>query len=61
MRASAKKTDGEIARIGGKLANEGFISKAPAAVVEGERKKLEGYKAALENINRAIEKITSAK
>ena len=42
-------------------ANEGFISKAPAAVVEGERKKLEGYKAALENINRAIEKITSAK
>ena len=60
MRASAKRPMAR-SRIGDKLANEGFISKAPAAVVEGERKKLEGYKAALENINRAIEKITSAK
>jgi valyl-tRNA synthetase len=34
----------EIARAEGKLANEQFVSKAPAAVVEGEREKLERYR-----------------
>ncbi len=31
---------GEIVRANGKLSNERFVSKAPAAVVEEERKKL---------------------
>ncbi len=35
---------GEIKRIEGKLSNEGFVSKAPAAVIEGEREKLAKYK-----------------
>ena len=41
--------DKEIKRLTGKLSNEGFTSKAPAAVVEAEREKLAGYeeKAAL--------------
>jgi valyl-tRNA synthetase len=34
----------EIARAEGKLANEQFVSKAPAAVVDGEREKLERFK-----------------
>ncbi len=34
---------GEIDRINKKLSNEGFVSKAPAAVIEGERAKLEKY------------------
>jgi len=31
---------GHIQRLGGKLSNEGFVSKAPAAVVERERQRL---------------------
>ncbi|MDW6002894.1 valine--tRNA ligase [Vibrio mangrovi] len=41
------KTQGEIKRIEGKLGNEGFVAKAPEAVVAKEREKLEGYKEAL--------------
>ncbi|MFQ7079106.1 MAG: hypothetical protein ACLRSW_14870 [Christensenellaceae bacterium] len=32
--------DGEIARAEGKLANQNFVSKAPAKLVEDEREKL---------------------
>jgi valyl-tRNA synthetase len=42
-----KKTQGEIKRIEGKLGNEGFVAKAPEAVVAKEREKLEGYKETL--------------
>ncbi|EGR4295676.1 valine--tRNA ligase [Vibrio cholerae] len=41
------KTQGEIARIEGKLGNEGFVAKAPEAVITKEREKLAGYKEAL--------------
>jgi valyl-tRNA synthetase len=36
--------DDEIARIEKKLANKGFVDKAPAEVVEAEKEKLEGYR-----------------
>ncbi len=42
-----KKTHGEIKRIEGKLGNEGFVAKAPEAVVAKEREKLDGYKETL--------------
>ncbi|NVD07550.1 valine--tRNA ligase [Vibrio sp. JPW-9-11-11] len=42
-----KKTHGEIKRIEGKLGNQGFVAKAPEAVVAKEREKLEGYKETL--------------
>ncbi len=40
----------EAARAEGKLANEAFVSKAPAAVVEKERAKLDEARAALEKV-----------
>ncbi|NAX22979.1 valine--tRNA ligase [Vibrio sp. V39_P1S14PM300] len=42
-----KKTEGEIKRLEGKLNNEGFVAKAPEAVVAKEREKLDGYKETL--------------
>ncbi|HGE6066802.1 TPA: valine--tRNA ligase [Vibrio cholerae] len=41
------KTQGEIVRIEGKLGNEGFVAKAPEAVITKEREKLAGYQEAL--------------
>jgi valyl-tRNA synthetase len=40
----------EVERGERKLANEGFVNKAPAAVVEEERRKLEEYRAALRRL-----------
>jgi valyl-tRNA synthetase len=36
--------DNEIARIEIKLANKGFVDKAPAEVIDAEKEKLEGYR-----------------
>ena len=44
---------GEIERAERKLANEGFVAKAPAAVVEEERRKLEEYREALRRMEGA--------
>ena len=57
LNTEKKKTEGEIERIEKKLSNEGFIAKAPAAVIEGEKTKLASYKETLDKINAAIEKI----
>jgi valyl-tRNA synthetase len=43
-----QKLQDEVARVAGKLANPGFVAKAPAAVVEGERSKLEQLQSELE-------------
>jgi len=40
----------EVARAEGKLANEKFVGRAPAEVVEEERQKLERYRAELEEL-----------
>ena len=49
-----ENTEKEIDRLTKKLSNEGFTSKAPAAVVEGERAKLEKYRETLDGIKTAI-------
>ena len=54
---SQKKLEGEIARLSAKLSNEGFVAKAPAAVVEGERAKLEKYRENLAGVISALEKL----
>ena len=40
----------EIARAEGKLANQGFVAKAPESVVQAERDKLERLKSELEEL-----------
>ena len=40
MEARRATLESEIARAEGKLANDGFVKKAPAEVVQGERDKL---------------------
>ena len=49
--------DSEIKRAEGKLSNEGFVSRAPAAVVEAEKAKLEKYKEKRDSIKEAIAKL----
>ena len=58
-RLSTEKTrlEGEIVRIEKKLANEGFVAKAPAAVIEGERAKLKKYLETREALNAALAKL----
>ncbi len=52
-----KKTEGEIARLSGKLSNEGFLAKAPAAVVDGEKAKLAKYEDTLAALRTALAKL----
>ena len=55
--AEEKKLLGEIERIEKKLSNEGFVAKAPAAVVDGERAKLEKYRENLDGVRAALAKL----
>jgi valyl-tRNA synthetase len=48
-----EKLRAEVKRGEGKLANDGFIAKAPADVVDAERAKLEAYRAELEELGGA--------
>ena len=52
-----KKLEGEIKRLEGKLSNQGFIAKAPAAVVEAERAKLAKYEENLAGVKDALAKL----
>ena len=47
----------EIARAEGKLNNQGFVAKAPAQVIEGERAKLAKYRENLDGVVSALEKM----
>ena len=49
--------DGEITRAEGKLSNEGFVLRAPAAVVEAERDKLARYREKREGILEALRSV----
>ena len=57
LTAEMKKNDGEIERLEKKLSNEGFVAKAPAAVIEGERAKLRKYLETRESLAVALAKL----
>ena len=50
METDITKLEGEITRIEKKLSNEGFVSKAPEAVINGEKEKLVKYKEMLDAV-----------
>lgn len=45
-----KKLEGEVERIDKKLSNQGFVAKAPQAVIDGEKEKREKYQEMLEAV-----------
>ncbi len=49
----------EIKRAEGKLSNQGFVAKAPAALIEEEKAKLEKYKAMLEKLEESVNQLKS--
>ena len=57
LNAEMKKNDSEIERIEKKLSNEGFVAKAPAAVIDGERAKLKKYLEVRESLTAALAKL----
>ena len=52
------KAQTEITRINKKLGNAGFVDKAPAAVVQKERDKLESFRTTLAELQKQMEKIS---
>ncbi|WP_270566923.1 valine--tRNA ligase [Clostridium beijerinckii] len=55
LNKEAKKLEGEIDRIDKKLGNQGFVAKAPAAVVDAEKEKRVKYVEMLEAVKVRIE------
>ncbi|MBD7910142.1 MULTISPECIES: valine--tRNA ligase [Clostridium] len=54
LNKEVKKLNGEIERIDKKLGNQGFVAKAPQAVVDGEKAKREKYVEMLEAVEARI-------
>jgi len=52
-----KTLEGEIKRVEGKLSNQGFVSKAPAKVIEEEKAKGEKYAKMLEEVKASLAKL----
>ena len=49
-----KTLEGKIAGLVRKLSNEGFLAKAPAAVVEKERAALDAFKVQLQGVQQSL-------
>jgi valyl-tRNA synthetase len=57
LTAELEKIRGEIERLEKKLSSEGFVTKAPAAVIDGERAKLEKYHESQTGVEAALSKL----
>ena len=53
----AARVEGELAKAQGKLANQAFVAKAPAAVIEQERKRIAEFGATLERLREQLARL----
>ena len=60
LQKEIKKLDGEIAQIEGRLANKGFVSKAPEDVVEEQKVRKEEAKMTIEKLAAALKQLDVA-
>ncbi len=56
LKKEQARLEGEVKRAQGKLSNQGFVSKAPASVIEEERTKLASYEEMLEKVKESLSK-----
>lgn len=59
LKGKIKNYEEEISRLNKKLSNEGFVYKAPEAVVNKEREKLKDYESLLESATQSLKDIES--
>ena len=57
LKAELEKTENEIKRAESKLSNQGFVAKAPKALIDGEKAKLTKFTEIKEKIIKSIEEI----
>ena len=53
------RIEGEVVKARAKLANDGFVARAPAAVVEQERTRLAGFEATLDKLGAQRARLSS--
>jgi len=53
----AARLEGEIAKAQGKLSNESFVARAPAAVIEQEKKRVADFGATLEKVREQLARL----
>jgi valyl-tRNA synthetase len=57
LKREISRLDGEIGRANAKLANESFVARAPAAVVDQERRRLSDFQATLGKLKEQLQKL----
>jgi valyl-tRNA synthetase len=56
----ASRLEGEIAKAEAKLGNASFVERAPAAVVEQEKQRLEKFRSTVEQVRAQLEKLSAS-